>query len=636
MATVLDNPFSLFTDRKGDALDQGYVYVGEASQDPELFPIDLFWDEDLTIPAAQPLRTVAGYIVNPGAGNSPANVFFAPGEYSIRIRDRQSVQVFYAAIASNLAALLSSPNGSSLVGFLQSGTGAIARTVQDKLRERISAKDFGAVADGVADDATALLDAAIAARIAMTDGLRVFAGEIRLGPGRYLINDVLDLADLVDGVTGITISGAGAGSTEIVFDGSTATIKCRGSRAVTFRDVGFVSSGVDDNQIAFTIDYDTIADPAPLRSWRFERCDWAAFFTCFKVTGVALCSEFYFDKCQFSQCYYLMDNENGQAVNWNFTDCNWENGELTTIKNKTLAAALNLKAGTNVYWRGGSMIVTGKLVYYNLTDPGVFLTSSHRITFDGIRTELVPESGSSKTPLIDRVASGYVSGSNSPATSMINCSLLQRDPIPTGITYANVWPGCSLFIDNCEFEGGFVTGILESATSAVPADVVINATSGLEYQEDITNRLNDHDQNNVTIIPKRRDAASIPALNWRLCSLSIGASLQPFRLKYRGPTGSMPLGGTTINIPPFPDHVEFLTLGGRRFAAGAQTLTIELRDQADTTTYGTATFSSGAQLTASGDINKEMGFQIPTGTPLMLKFTGTPEIVKGFVYIDYQ
>jgi len=47
-----------------------------------------------------------------------------------------------------------------MVGFLQAGTGAVARTSLDKLRESVSVKDFGAVGDGTTDD-TAAIQAAV-------------------------------------------------------------------------------------------------------------------------------------------------------------------------------------------------------------------------------------------------------------------------------------------------------------------------------------------------------------------------------------------------------------------------------------------------------------------------------------------
>ena len=87
--------------------------------------------------------------------------------------------------------------GSSLVGFQQSGTGAVARTVQDKMRDVVSVKDFGAVGDGVADD-TAAFNAGLAE-------LRVRGGRLRVPAGTYRCNtrvgsDTLNVNDWFDNV----------------------------------------------------------------------------------------------------------------------------------------------------------------------------------------------------------------------------------------------------------------------------------------------------------------------------------------------------------------------------------------------------------------------------------------------------
>jgi hypothetical protein len=54
------------------------------------------------------------------------------------------------------AAALAASSGASLVGFLQDGTGAVARTAQSKLRERGSIRDFGAVGGGADESAAAV------------------------------------------------------------------------------------------------------------------------------------------------------------------------------------------------------------------------------------------------------------------------------------------------------------------------------------------------------------------------------------------------------------------------------------------------------------------------------------------------
>lgn len=151
------NPFEYFTDTNGDPLDGGYVYIGSANQNPKTSPVTVYFDSDMTIPAPQPLRTTAGRIVRSG---SAAAIYSNAPTFSILIENKSGQQVAYTAEAesdpaSNMASLAAS-SGSSLVGFIQSGTGAAAKTVQDKLRETISVKDFGAKGDGVTDDSAAI------------------------------------------------------------------------------------------------------------------------------------------------------------------------------------------------------------------------------------------------------------------------------------------------------------------------------------------------------------------------------------------------------------------------------------------------------------------------------------------------
>jgi hypothetical protein len=58
--------------------------------------------------------------------------------------------------ASGIYATFAASSGSSLVGFIQSGTGAVATTVQARLRQTVSVMDFGAVGDGTTDDTAAI------------------------------------------------------------------------------------------------------------------------------------------------------------------------------------------------------------------------------------------------------------------------------------------------------------------------------------------------------------------------------------------------------------------------------------------------------------------------------------------------
>ena len=127
------SPFQQIFDTDGSPLDNGYLYIGTANANPEVSPISLWWDDAGTIPAAQPIRTQNGYIVRNG---TPARVYTSQADYSLTVKNRNGVLVLTVLDATSLA-------DADKITFLQAGTGAVARTVQAKLRDVVSVKDFG-------------------------------------------------------------------------------------------------------------------------------------------------------------------------------------------------------------------------------------------------------------------------------------------------------------------------------------------------------------------------------------------------------------------------------------------------------------------------------------------------------------
>jgi len=118
-------------------------------------------------------------IVLDSAGRVPYQIWLTDGvsyKFVLKTSGGSTVRTednFYGGAVSNVAALAAS-SGSSLVGFIQAGTGAVARTAQDKMREVVSAADFGARVWTVGDpfDSTASIQAAIDA-VALLGGGKV-------------------------------------------------------------------------------------------------------------------------------------------------------------------------------------------------------------------------------------------------------------------------------------------------------------------------------------------------------------------------------------------------------------------------------------------------------------------------------
>lgn len=176
--------------------------------------------------------------------------------------------------ASSIYADLAAPDGSSLVGFIQSGTGAVARTVESKLRDTVNVKDFGAVGDGVADD-TAAIQAAIDYAIyfssgsysAFSAGMKVF-----LPHGKYKTTDTLHLGYGVSSFTSIVFEGECqyGDSGGVTLSGIYPTfndrpaINVQGGRYVTIRRVTVV--GVNSTWLKANY-FTTINDRSAVANW---------------------------------------------------------------------------------------------------------------------------------------------------------------------------------------------------------------------------------------------------------------------------------------------------------------------------------------------------------------------------------
>lgn len=142
-------PYPVFYDRDGQPLDNGNIYIGVANLDPISNPLPVYYDDALTIPASQPLKTSNGYIYRNG---TPAQVYVDAANFSILVRDANGALVYSfpdgTGIGVNAASIEYDP---PFTGALTSGY-----TVADKLEQYVSVKDFGAVGDGVTDDTVAV------------------------------------------------------------------------------------------------------------------------------------------------------------------------------------------------------------------------------------------------------------------------------------------------------------------------------------------------------------------------------------------------------------------------------------------------------------------------------------------------
>jgi len=174
-----------------------------------------------------------------------ASVWLGASSYKLKLTDSTGVEIWTVDNITTQEAMnaltafeasLASTQGSSLVGYLPAN-GPPGRTVQAKLRDVVSVKDFGAVGNGTTDDTTALQ-----AAIAYCENATQYGGRALYFPGgRYKITSSLTISKEF-----ITIFGDGPWESQIYAVGLSTSALTTASMTYLrpfLHDFGVVNTG---------------------------------------------------------------------------------------------------------------------------------------------------------------------------------------------------------------------------------------------------------------------------------------------------------------------------------------------------------------------------------------------------------
>lgn len=205
-AYPVNTPYPIFTDSNGSPLNDGYIYIGSQNLNPETDPIAVYWDAAMTIPAAQPIRTIGGY---PSRNGTPSRLYVNQA-FSITVRDVKKVVVYNSPNVTDAFAALPYPN-------------AQTRTITSKFLEHVSVFDF--MTQAQIDDVlanTALVDVTSAINNAIQAAKTYKVKEVFFPRGTYR--------------TSATINIKGNFDNGIVLNGDKAKITCTANTEVMYVD----------------------------------------------------------------------------------------------------------------------------------------------------------------------------------------------------------------------------------------------------------------------------------------------------------------------------------------------------------------------------------------------------------------
>jgi hypothetical protein len=282
-----------------------------------------------------PLATYTDY----GGGTANANpvILDSRGEASVWLGTALYKMALYSATdvliwtVDNIGgfatlAQLAASGGSNLVGFLQAGTGAVATTVQAKLRESVSVKDFGAVGDDSNDD-TAEIQAAITSLSA--------GGVLYFPPGTYKVSAALNLVSnlTMEFAGGAKLKHASGVTTEYILRGATKD-------NLVFRDMVIEGNGAFGLSAVYLTSGNNIL---------FDNC------TITKSGSMAIlhdtCTFVKVQNCDLSSNYYYGVDERNGTGNKYINNRFFQNG-ITGVATSTGGRGINIWKSIDTYVAG--------------------------------------------------------------------------------------------------------------------------------------------------------------------------------------------------------------------------------------------------------------------------------------------
>jgi hypothetical protein len=235
--SISPQPKLQFFDANGNPLSGGKLYSYDAGTTT---PRATYTDSTGNIANANPVILDT---------RGEASVWMDSGAYKLALYTSANVLVWTVDGLNGpdqaTLATLTASGGSNLIGFLQSGTGAQNRTVQSKLRDTVSVKDFGAVGNGVTDDTVAI-------QAAINSG----ATRVIVPRGTYRVDGTISLVTRgclqIDGTLS-RLSAYSASTRPLILINNVQLAKVCGSGSLTTQNAsvdGLICFGPEDPSVA--------------------------------------------------------------------------------------------------------------------------------------------------------------------------------------------------------------------------------------------------------------------------------------------------------------------------------------------------------------------------------------------------